>query len=44
MFGNLMKIFLVYLQEAEKEPEITRIIFTHKLLELVVGFTKYLNA
>ncbi len=43
MFGNLMKIFLVYLQEAEKEPEITRIIFTHKLLELVINFTKYLN-
>ena len=44
MFGNLKKIFLVYLQEAEREPEITRIIYNNKLLELVINFTKYLNS
>lgn len=43
MFGNLMKIFLIYLQEAEKEPEITRIMYDNKLLELLINFTKFLN-
>jgi fused-like protein len=44
MFGNLMKIFLAYLQEAEKEPEILRVMHAQKLLELVVGFTRFLSA
>ena len=43
MFGNLMKIFLVYLQEAEKEPEIVRVFYQHRLLELVINFTKHLG-
>lgn len=38
-----MKIFLTYLQEAEKEPEITRIIYQNNLLELLINFTKFLN-
>lgn len=43
MFGNLMKIFLVYLQEAEKEPEIVRVFYQQRLLELVINFTKHLG-
>ena len=43
MFGNLMKIFLAYLQEAEREPAIIRIIHDSQLLKLVISFTHHLK-
>ena len=43
MFGNLMKIFLVYLGEAEKEPAIVRIVHDAQLLPKVIAFTHHLR-
>lgn len=43
MFGNLMKIFLVYLGEAEKEPTIVRIVHDAQLLPKVIAFTHHLR-
>lgn len=39
-----MSIFLKYLQHAEKEPEILKILMQHGLLQHVIEFAKYLNA
>jgi fused-like protein len=44
MFGNLMKIFLLYLQEAEKEVELIKAIYQSGLTELIIQFTRLLDA
>lgn len=39
-----MNLFLIYLQETEKETEILRAFYQNNLVGLVVEFCKYLNS
>ncbi len=39
-----MNIFLLYLQNAEKEPEILKVIYQSELIRLVLEFVKHLSA
>lgn len=43
LLGTLMNIFLMYLQNAEKEPEILKTIYQSELVRLVLEFVKHLN-